>query len=101
MPYVIRLVATGSCLVSAKRICEAARHDKISPKLLRDSADIIAPSFTAIFYQSNLTGILPDDLKVAVIFPIYKPGGKADCNNYMPISVLSTMAKVFQKLIDL
>ena len=57
------MVATGGCLGSAKLICESAGHDKILPKLLRDSADIIAPSFAAVLNQS----ILPDDLKLAII----------------------------------
>ena len=79
------MVATGGCLVSAKQICGAAGHDKIPPKLLRDSAEIMGPSFAAIFNQYILTGILPDDLKVAIISPMNKSGDKADCNNYRPL----------------
>ena len=94
------MVATGGCLLSAKRICEATEHDKILRKLLEDSAVIIAPSFAAIFNQSILTGNLPDDLNVAIISPMYKSGDKADCNNYRAIFVLSIMAKVFEKLIS-
>ena len=43
---------------------------------------------------------MPDDLNVAIISPIYKSGDKAECNNYRPISVLSIMAKAFEKLIS-
>ena len=41
-------------------------------------------------------------LKVAIILPMYyyKSVDKADCNNYWSISVLSTMAKGFEKLIS-
>ena len=92
------MVSTGGCLVSAKRITEAAGYDKIPSTLLRESADIIAPSFAEIFNQSFLTGILPDDLKVAIISPIYKSGDKTDYNNYRPFSIFCTMAKVFEKL---
>ena len=46
---------------------KATAHDRISPKLLKDSADIIAESLTVIFNKSIETGIFPDDLKVAYI----------------------------------
>jgi hypothetical protein len=47
-----------------------------------------------------LTGVFPDDLKVAIISPIFKSESKLECNNYRPISVLSVVAKVFEKLIS-
>jgi hypothetical protein len=40
--------------------------------LLKDSADIIAPSLVNIFNQCIKTGIYPDDMKTAVISPIFK-----------------------------
>ena len=47
---------------------KATGHDRILPKLLKDSADIIAESFTVIFSKSIETGIFPDDLKVLCIY---------------------------------
>ena len=38
---------------------KATGHDRISPKLLKDSADIIAESLTVIFNKSIETGIFP------------------------------------------
>ena len=32
--------------------------------------------------------------------PIYKTEAKNDCGNYRPISVLSIIAKIFEKIID-
>ncbi len=79
---------------------KATGHDRISPKLLKDSADIIAESLTVIFNKSIETGIFPDDLKVACISPIYKGENKTECSNYRPISVISVVAKVFEKLVS-
>ena len=79
---------------------KATGHDRISPKLLKDSADIIAESLTVIFNKSIETGIFPDDLKVACISPIYKGESKTECSNYRPISVISVVAKVFEKLVS-
>ena len=79
---------------------KATGHDRISPKLLKDSADIIAESLTVIFNKSIETGIFPDDLKVAYISPIRKGESKTECSNYRPISVISVVAKVFEKLVS-
>ena len=47
-----------------------------------------------------MTGIFPDDLKVATISPIHKSGCKTQCNNYRPISVLPAVAKILESLIS-
>ena len=43
--------------------------------------------------------MFPDDLKVAKIAPVHKSGDKDQLNNYRPISVLPTVARVFEKII--
>ena len=43
--------------------------------------------------------IFPDNLKVAKVAPIFKAGTKDDPGNYRPISILSSVARVFEKLI--
>ena len=67
---------------------------------MKDSAIVIAPFLTHIFNQSINTGIFPEDLKTAIMSPIYKSGSKTECCNYRPISVLSTVAKILEKLIS-
>ena len=44
-------------------------------------------------------GIFPNKLKVARVSPIYKEGDKKERGNYRPISVLSNVAKLFEKLV--
>ena len=39
------------------------------------------------------------DWKLAKVSPIYKTGERIDPNNYRPISVLSTIARIFEKVI--
>ena len=79
---------------------KATGYDRISPKLLKDSAEIIAESLTVIFNKSIETGIFPDDLKVSCISPIHKGESKTECRNYRPISVIPVVAKVFEKLVS-
>ena len=50
--------------------------DGISAKLLKDAGDTISESLANIFKLSLLSGIFPDDWKLARITPIYKDGSK-------------------------
>ena len=63
------------------------------------AANIVAPSVTQIFDKSIHSGIFPADCKLARVSPIFKKGDKTDMNNYRPISVISAVAKIFEKAI--
>ena len=44
-------------------------------------------------------GTCPSQFKNSDICPIYKSGSKKELNNYRPISLISNLAKVFEKII--
>ena len=71
----------------------------ISVRLLRDTIDVIAEPLANIFNLSFRTAIFPDDWKLAKISPIFKDGTKNDCGNYRPISVISTVVKLFEGIV--
>ena len=87
-------------IISTLSSSKATGHDRISPKLLKDSAGTITTGLTEIFNQSIASGVFPNDFKVAIISPIFKSESRLECNNYRPISVLSVVAKVFEKVIS-
>ena len=87
-------------LLCALKTSKPAGHDKIPQKLLKDAADILAHSLTIVFNLSVETGIFPDDLKTAVVSPVYKTGDTTECTNCGPISVLSAVAKILKRLIS-
>ena len=71
---------------------------KLDCKLLKLSASLICTSLTHLLNLSLMSRIIPTDWKLARITPIYK--GKGDTSekcNYRPISVLSYVAKLFDK----
>ena len=61
--------------------------------------DVPVCTITHIINLSITTGSIPDDLKMARIVPLYKKNSKTHVGNYRPISVLSVISKVFEKVV--
>jgi hypothetical protein len=62
---------------------------------------IIHPILRVIVNQSITTGIVPDEMKIAEVIPIYK-GKDSDPHsfgNYRPISLLPVFSKVLEKAV--
>ena len=78
---------------------EATGLDKMSARLLRVRADLIANSLCSIFNCSINSGVFPDEWKCCKVIPLFKRGARSDLNNYRPISIITVVAKVFERII--
>jgi exonuclease III len=74
-------------------------HDKISSKLVKQTIEQTALPLTHIINQSLTTGIVPQQMKIARIIPIFKSGDKNAFNNYRPISILPAFSKILEKVV--
>ena len=74
-------------------------YDAINAKFLKLSSPIISPILSNIFNSMLKTGMYPDELKIAKVIPIYKNGDATKCTNYRPISILSLLNNIFEKLL--
>ena len=78
---------------------KATGPDGIPAKLLKETADVIAPSLCTLFNKSISSGSLPDEWKTANIVPIHKKGDNEHAENYRPISLLCIISKVLERCV--
>ena len=77
--------------------------DGVSNVLLKVLAPYIIKPLYKMFNRSIRKGTVPDAFKIAKVIPLYKgkeSGSKYEYTNYRPISLLSSMSKVLEKLVD-
>ena len=74
-------------------------HRGISSKLMKLSINNTALPLTHIINLSLSNGIVPNDLKIAKVIPIFKTGDRTQFNNYRPISILPAFSKIIEKVV--
>ena len=74
-------------------------YDEISVKFLQAAKNLIAKPLMLIFNKAITTGQYPDALKIAKVIPLFKKGESTLISNYRPISLLSLLNKIFEKLL--
>ena len=72
--------------------------NSLPPKLLKHIAPIVSNPISDICNKSFLQGTFPKILKLSKINPIHKKDSRLDISNYRPISLLSNINKIIEKL---
>ena len=78
---------------------KASGPDNISPRVLKELADVIADPLARVFRKSLHKGTVPSDWKHANVAPIYKKGEKYDPANYRPVSLTCVASKLMEHIV--
>ena len=73
--------------------------NSLSTKVLKENSLSLSNPISLIFNNIITQSQYPDTLKIACITALFKAGDELDPNNYRPISSLTTLNKIFEKLL--
>ena len=101
--FSIDTIATSSDevynILSHLDVAKATGPDGIGCKLLREAAPCISTPLARIFNYSFSQAQFPDIWKIAHVVPLYKKGDADDISNYRPVSLLSCISKVIERIV--
>nr|XP_012563213.1 uncharacterized protein LOC105847908 [Hydra vulgaris] len=72
--------------------------NRLPTKLFKLVSGTLCKPISIILNNSFRKGTFPDALKLAQIIPIHIKESTIDCTNYRPISLLTNVSKVFEKV---
>jgi hypothetical protein len=77
--------------------------DPFPTSLLKKCLPILAPTITSIVNLSLSTGVFPSDFKQSIVTPLIKKPSldKENLNNYRPISNLSFLSKLVERVVKI
>ena len=73
--------------------------DRIPMQILKNSSSALSPILAPLINEMFTSGYFPSSLKIAKVVPLFKAGKDNFRNNYRPISLLSPLSKLIEKLV--
>ena len=86
-------------IISSLNVAKSSGPNSIPTHILLILKDFICTPLNKIFNLSLLTGQHPDVLKISKTIPIFKKGSRLLVSNYRPISLLSNLNKILEKIV--
>ena len=95
------LPVTEKELIDTVNQCKSKSSEDFNGLSMNVLKKIINPLIKPFLHICNLSfenGIVPDEMKIEKIIPLYKSGEKNVFNNYRPVALLPQLSKILEKL---
>ncbi|XP_075147172.1 uncharacterized protein LOC142221345 [Haematobia irritans] len=86
-------------VIIGMNVNKCSGSDNISPKFLKRCVDEVAPAIKEMINKIINTSEYPGCLKMHKIIPIPKKTNARNIENFRPISILSSVDKIFEKIL--
>ena len=86
-------------ILSTLDVNKAVGPDIVSNRMLLAVRNEISKPLCLLFNKSLNDKIFPDQWKIAHVIPLFKSGDKSLPSNYRPVSLLSCVSKVLEKIV--
>ena len=78
---------------------KAAGYDSIPMSVIKESIQVISEPLAHIINLSIAHGIVPDQMKIARVVPLFKAEDPSLFTNYRPVSILPSFSKFLERII--
>ena len=79
---------------------KATTYKNIPSQILKNNTEVCSPYFMSILNYSFENDVFPENLKKAEVLPVFKSGDSTLKTNFRPVSVLPTISKVFERVMQ-
>ena len=81
------------------KLGKASGCDLISHQMLKYTSDTINKPLSILFNMSLQENYFPSLWKKAIVIPLFKKGDRHEVSNYRPVSLISCIGKVFERVV--
>ena len=85
-------------IIKALKNSKSLSSNSTPTKILKIIKKSISTPLSTLINNSFANGTLPNVCKIAKVAPVFKNESRLLCNNYKPISLLSNVGKIIEKL---
>ena len=78
---------------------KATQSTDTPTKLIKENSDIFRDFICGNYINCVSSSVFPNLLKNAIITPVHKKGTKSSKDSYRPVSILSNISEIFERLL--